>query len=80
MSNFDTTETVATYTKNGRTYEIDHLGIGFPRQYGEFAVYSGGRMVAGFETRAAGHLPEHRPALPDEAELIRLAKQAVKEA
>lgn len=73
-------EVIATFTRDGGTYEIDHLGIGNPSQYGEFAVYRGDVQVAEFATDAAGYLPEHRPQLPELDTLIALAQQAVAEA
>ena len=33
----DNTETIATYSADGATYEIDHLGILHDSQWGEFA-------------------------------------------
>lgn len=71
------TEVVTSYEHSGQTYEIDHLGIGLDSQYGEFAVYRDGVQIAEFATAAAGYLPAHRPALPDNDTLISLAKQAV---
>jgi hypothetical protein len=50
MSN-DTTETIATYSAGGATYEIDHLGILHDSQWGEFAVYRAGEHVASFAIR-----------------------------
>ena len=41
-------ETVATFEHDGSTYEIDHLGIGSARQWGEVAVYCDGQEVAEF--------------------------------
>jgi hypothetical protein len=73
------TEVIATYTHDGETYEIDHLGIGFDDQYGEFAVYCGDVQVAEFTTYAAGYLPGYRPDLPDIDTLTALAKAAVTE-
>lgn len=74
------TEVVARYEHDGRTYEIDHLGIARDNQYGEFAVFCRDVQVADFTTAAAGYLPEHRPQLPDTDTLIGLAKQAVADA
>lgn len=71
-------EVVATYVDdNGATVEIDHLGIGNEHQYGEFAVYRGGVMIAEFATESAGYLPAYRPPLPSTDELVAMARQAV---
>jgi hypothetical protein len=72
-------ETIATYTLDDETYEIDHLGIGHDHQWGGFAVYWNGMQVAEFWIQEAGLKPEHRPdELPvTDDELIRLAKEAV---
>ncbi len=80
-------ETIATYETDGKTYEIDHLGIGRPGgthdldhgQWGEFAVYCDGKQVASFAIEESGLKPEYRPAaLPvSDDELIRLAREAV---
>lgn len=71
------TEVIATYVNGGATYEIDHLGIGNPKQWGDFAVYRDGEQVAEFCIEASWFKPEHRPPLPDIEELIELAKAAV---
>ena len=75
-------ETVMTYEDNGQVYEIDHLGVGWPSQWGEFAVYTGNREVAAFSIPESLLKPEFRPAAlpvtPDQ--LVELAKQAVSEA
>jgi hypothetical protein len=80
MSDTIPSEVIATYTTGGATFEIDHLGIGNPDQWGEFAVYRDDVQVAEFVTDAAGYLPAHRPELPDTATLIALAAQAVADA
>jgi len=74
-------ETIVTFTWCGKTYEIDHLGIGFPNQWGEFNVWTGGNCVAEFAIEESALKPEFRPAeLPvTEADLIRLARQAIAE-
>lgn len=77
----DTTETVATFERDGDTYEIDHLGICRPEQHGEFAVYRAGDSVAEFAVRdmalfKPGHRQEHLPAT---SELIELAVAAIAE-
>jgi hypothetical protein len=77
--NLGVSETVATFEQDGSIYEVDHLGISDPGQWGEFDVYRDGKCVAGFTVP----LPALRPAggaedLPaDVEELIRLARQAV---
>lgn len=73
----DTTETVAEYLEDGRTYQIDHLGIGYPSQRGEYAVYCEDRQVAEFLAFGTLLRPEAQPPLPGTAELIAMAKQAV---
>lgn len=70
----DTTETVATYTDGGETYEIDHLGICYPSQAGTYAVYRDGEHLAEF---VPGGLAVVLPDDIDTAELIDLAKTAV---
>jgi hypothetical protein len=73
-------ETIVTYEDGGDTYEIDHLGIGYPEtQWGNFAVYRRGEMVAEFCIPESSLKPEYRPAeLPvTTGELIDLAKGAV---
>lgn len=80
MGGNDTTEMVASYELNGRTYQIDHLGIGFPSQRGEYAVYCDGVMVADFLAFGTLLRLECQPPLPDTPELIEMAKLAVAEA
>jgi hypothetical protein len=72
-------ETIATFALGGQTYEIDHLGIGFPSQWGEFNVWTDGNCVAEFAIEESALKPEFRPAeLPVSTdELIRLAREAV---
>lgn len=87
MSDTEINETIATYKDGGKTYEIDHLGIGRPGgthdldhgQWGEFTVYCNGVQVGEFAIDEACLKPEFRPAeLPvTNDELIELAKQAV---
>jgi hypothetical protein len=71
-------ETVATYELAGRDYEIDHLGICRPSQWGWFAVYCDGDQVAEFAIEESMLPADLRPAeLPvSTAELIRLAVAA----
>jgi hypothetical protein len=54
-------ETIATYEDDGKTYEIDHLGIGSPDQWGNFAVYCGDEMVAEFCIPESSLSPQCRP-------------------
>jgi hypothetical protein len=73
----DNSETVARFSVGSASYEIDHLGIAFDSQYGEYAAYCGDEQVGSFDTEAAGWNPEHRPPLPDTEALIALARQEV---
>jgi hypothetical protein len=75
MSDID--ETIATFDHKGGTYQLDHLGIANPWQWGMFAIYRDGALVTDFEIGAAAFKPEHRPALPDVAELTDDAKVAL---
>ena len=75
----DTTETVAEYVEDGRTYQIDHLGICHPSQRGEYAVYCDDRQVADFLAFNTLLKPEFQPPLPSAAELIEMAKAAVRD-
>jgi hypothetical protein len=73
-------ETIAVYDDIGGTYEIDHLGINYPEtQWGNFAVYHDGEMVAEFCIPESSLKLEYRPAeLPvTTGELIDLARGAV---
>jgi hypothetical protein len=72
-------ETVAAFEHDGRTYEIDHLGIGSGSQWGEFEVYCDGEEVAEFTLAESVLRPRSRPAgLPISAdELVWLARQAL---
>lgn len=77
-------ETIATYEDGAMVYEIDHLGIAYPSQWGEFAVYicgSASEQVAEFAIPESALKAECRPAeLPVTTEqLIELAKAAVRE-
>lgn len=75
----ETIETVATFTHGEATYEIDHLGICRPTQWGEFAIYCDGDQVGEFAIAESLLKPEYRPAeLPvTTAELIRLAHESL---
>lgn len=55
-------ETIASYMLGGETYEIDHLGINSPSQWGEFAVYRDSKQVAVFDIPESMLKPELRPA------------------
>ncbi|HST80390.1 MAG TPA: hypothetical protein VLL08_01475 [Kineosporiaceae bacterium] len=77
----DTAETVATFTVEGdpEPYEIDHLGITDPAQWGQYTVYRRRKQLAAFVVPVAAPRPWNRPApapVPDE-ELIELARAAV---
>lgn len=72
----DLTEVVATFERDGKRYEIDDLGILHPKQWGQYAVYRDGQMVAVFD-HGADLTPEHRPAKPTTDELIVMANQAL---
>lgn len=78
----DQAETIATYREGGILCEIDHLGVGRDSQWGEFAVYRGGELVAEFSLPESGLRAEFRPAelSASTAELIELARAAVAEA
>jgi hypothetical protein len=75
----DSTETVASYQQDGETYEIDHLDICRPDQWGWFAVYRGSEQVAEFAIEESMLRTAYRPVkLPVSSdELIRLARAAV---
>lgn len=72
-------DTIAVYEDGGKTYEIDHLGISSPEQWGNFAVYCDGELVAEFCIPESSLSPEYRPAsLPLTTEvLVEHAKGAV---
>ena len=77
----DNTETILTFKMGGKTYEIDHLGIGHDTQWGEFNVWCDGDCLAEFAIKESALKPEFRPAevpVTDE-QLIRLARQALAE-
>jgi len=74
------TETILTYEHGGDGYEIDHLGVCRPGQWGCFAVYSAhGEMLTEFDIPESLLRPELQPAaLPvSDDELIELAREAV---
>ena len=73
----DLTEVVATFEYHGRTYQVDHLGIGHPEtQWGEYAVYCDDQMVSVFD-HGANLKPEYRPEEPTTDEVIAMAKRAL---
>lgn len=76
------TETVATYEHEGRTYEIDHLGIGHPdTQMGYYAVYQDGQQIADFSAGVQLSLTsvQFADAPADDEQLIAMAREAVAE-
>lgn len=73
-------EVVATFVHHGQTYQIDHLGIGRPNQWGEFVIYHDGQMAAEFALPQSMLREKYRPdggQLPPVARLIELAKTAL---
>jgi hypothetical protein len=72
-------ETIGTFEDGGETFEIDHLGIGYDTQWGEFAVYLNGKQFTVFELDEVGLKPEFRPELPPLDELTRLALGAIQD-
>lgn len=70
-------ETIVVFEHCGDIYEIDHLGIGYDSQWGEYAIYSNGKQIGGFASPAALYLPEHRHPLPHNDFLIELAKDVI---
>lgn len=76
----DNTETIITFLhEDGRTIEIDHLGICHPENRGEFAIYEGDKQIGEFMLPWAIEYPDikkHRE-LPDDDELIAQAKLAL---
>lgn len=56
----DTIETVATFTRDGATHEIDHLGICRDSQWGQFAIYRDGEQVGEFAIEESFLKREHR--------------------
>jgi hypothetical protein len=80
MTSADTSETIATYTVAGKKYEIDHLGINYPDQWGEFAVFHDGLQVTEFGIEEMCLATVRSPQLmPTADDLIKLALQAVAE-
>lgn len=78
----DNTETVMTIERAGVAYEIDHLGISYADQYGEYAIYrkeadGTATQIGEFDTDAAGFKPGMAPPLPDAEHLRLLALQQI---
>jgi hypothetical protein len=69
-------ETIAHFQHHDVDYELDHLGIAVPEQWGEFALYTGGEMVAEFrvEFSTAALLGGDCPTLPNTSVLEQLAR------
>lgn len=74
-------ETVATFVRDGRAHEIDHLGIYRDSQWGQLAIYCDGEQVGEFAIEESFLKREYQPTeLPvSKAELIRLANEALSE-
>lgn len=77
----DDTETVATFMVEGdaELYEIDHLGITDPTQWGQYTVYRRRRQVAAFAVPVSvvrSRSRASRPPASDE-ELVELARAAL---
>jgi hypothetical protein len=81
-------ETVATFTVDGdpEPYEIDHLGITDPAQWGQYTVYRGRKQLAAFVVPVAAPRSWNRPPRPSngrppapvsDEELIELARGAL---
>ncbi|WP_370973693.1 hypothetical protein [Amycolatopsis sp. cg9] len=70
------TETIARFEHVGVTYELDHLGIAQPEQWGQLAIYADGDMVGEFEVTfpASAFADTDRPELPDTDVLAELAR------
>ncbi|WP_394622355.1 hypothetical protein JNUCC0626_50330 (plasmid) [Lentzea sp. JNUCC 0626] len=69
-------ETIARFQRNDVDYELDHLGIAVPEQWGQFAIFTGGEMIAEFrmEFSDAVLVGGDCPTLPDIAVLEKLAR------
>lgn len=70
------TETIARFDHEGVTYELDHLGIAHPEQWGHLAIYAAGDMVGEVvvEFPATAYAENERPKLPDTDVLADLAR------
>lgn len=76
----DNTETIITFTHaDGRTIDIDHLGICYPENRGEFAIYEGDKQIGEFMLDWAIYDAEVKKdhPLPDDEELITQATLAL---
>lgn len=74
------TETIATFKHGGSEYEIDHLGIRRPLNWGQFAIYRSDEQVGEFAIPESALLPEFQPEeLPAVDELITLAIASLEE-
>lgn len=71
------TEMVASYELDGRTYQIHHLGFESPCQRAGYVVYRDGKQVADFLAFYTQLPPEFQPPLPGAPELIEMARRAV---
>ena len=73
-------ETIASFVFGGLTYEIDHLGINFPSQWGVFAIYRDSKQIVEFDIPEAMLDPDCLPAeLPvTTEELVFQARDALK--
>lgn len=70
-------EVVAEFEHEGADFQIDHLGILHPNQWGEYAIYRGDDQVGEFGGPAAGLLEEYRPAEPTADELIAMTMETL---
>lgn len=73
------TETITRFAHEGVTYELDHLGLAQPEQWGQLAVYADGDMVAEFAVAFpdAAYAETEYPDLPDTGVLEQLALHEV---
>lgn len=68
-------EVVAEFEHDGKTYQIDHLGVSRPdSQWGEYVIYCDEVMIGDFD-HGANLKPDYRPVEPTADELIAMAKQ-----
>jgi hypothetical protein len=70
------TETIAQFVLEGVTYDLDHLGVAQPEQWGRLAIYADGDIVGEFavEFPTAVLDGEPQPSLPDAGVLEQLAR------
>lgn len=73
------TETITRFAHDGITYELDHLGITQPEQWGQLAVYADGDMVSEFVVTFpnTAYAETGCPELPDVGVLEQLALHEV---